>query len=275
MKKGKWLLVYGVVLVLVLTLGACGSKSSSSNAEDEDGDVTLTFWTFGATNYEDLAKEYEKENPGVKVKVKVSENDDHHNSLFTALSAGKGAPDLAMVEIDELDRFKEAKDRFANLYDLGADDIKDNYLDWKWQIGENEDGDFLFGLPTDIGPKAIFYRTDLFEEAGLPTDPEKVQDKIQSKDDLIKVGEKIKEKTGKPLVDSMEMVYRAVIDGATESFYDEDGNLLVENEGNAVKEAYDLAVEFNDHELVGDYEMWSPEWGNAVNDGDFAISYEE
>ncbi|MBT2217086.1 extracellular solute-binding protein [Virgibacillus dakarensis] len=269
MKRSKLLLMIGIMVTLVFSLAACGDKASSD--KDEDGNVTLDFWVFGATNYDELAKEYEKEHPGIKIKVKTSENADHHNSLFTALSAGSGAPDLAMVEIDQFDRFKEAKDRFVNLYDLGAEKIQDKYLDWKWKIGESMEGDFLFGLPTDIGPKAMFYRTDLFEEAGLPTEPDEVQKLIQSKEDLIKVGEQIKEKTGKPLLDSMEMAYRAVIDGAEESFYDQDGNLLVEKDGNAVKKAYDLAVELNEHGLVGEYDMWTPEWGNAVNNGDFAI----
>ncbi|TFJ93211.1 ABC transporter substrate-binding protein [Lentibacillus salicampi] len=269
MRKSKWLLMFIMVLAVASTLAACGDEEASSEGDSED--VTLKFWTFGATNYEELAKEYEKENPGVTVEVKTSENADHHNSLFTALSAGTGAPDLAMVEIDQLDRFKEAQDRFVNLYELGAEEIQGNYLDWKWQIGENNENDFLFGLPTDIGPKVMFYRTDLFEKSGLPTNPDEVQNMIGSKNDLIQAGETIKEETGKPLVDSMEMVYRAVIDGATESYYDEEGNLLVEEEGNAVKEAYDLAVEFNEHGLVGSYEMWSPEWGDAVNGGDFAI----
>ncbi|HLQ70940.1 MAG TPA: extracellular solute-binding protein, partial [Bacillota bacterium] len=49
------------------------------------------------------------------------------------------------------------------------------------------------------------------------------------------------------------------------------GDLLIENEGNSVKEAYDLAVDMNSRGLVGKYEMWSPEWGNAVNNGDFAV----
>ncbi|WP_100010151.1 ABC transporter substrate-binding protein [Lentibacillus sediminis] len=269
MKTSKWLLMFVVILAAVFTLAACNNEEASSEGNNED--VELTFWTFGATNYEELVKAYEKENPGVTVEIRTSENADHHNSLFTALSAGTGAPDLAMVEIDQLDRFKEAEDRFVNLYDIGAEEIQSDFLDWKWQIGENNEGNFLFGLPTDIGPKVMFYRTDLFEEAGLPTDPDEVQDLIQSKEDLIQVGETIKEETGKPLVDSMEMVYRAVIDGAEESFYDEEGNLLVEEDGNAVKEAYDLAVEFNEHGLVGAYEMWTPEWGDAVNSGDFAI----
>ncbi|WP_188455477.1 ABC transporter substrate-binding protein [Virgibacillus oceani] len=271
MKKSKLVLLFGVLFALVFSLAACSGDDEASGSEDGDGDVTLDFWVFGATNYEDLAKEYEKDHPGVKIKVKTSETDDHHNSLFTSLSAGSGAPDIAMLEIDQLDRFKEAQDRFVNLYDMGADEVQDQYLEWKWQIGENSDGDFLFGLPTDIGPKAMFYRTDLFEEAGLPTEPDGVEALIQTKDDFIEAGKQIKEKTGKPLLDSMEMAYRAVIDGAEESFFDKDGNLLIENDGNAVRKAYDLAVELNELGLVGEYTMWTPEWGNAVNNGDFAV----
>ncbi|WP_099159053.1 ABC transporter substrate-binding protein [Virgibacillus ndiopensis] len=269
MKKSKLVFLFGVLFALAFSLTACSGDDEASGSED--GDVTLDFWVFGATNYEDLAKEYEKDHPGVKIKVKTSETDDHHNSLFTSLSAGSGAPDLAMLEIDQLDRFKEAQDRFVNLYDMGAEEVQDQYLDWKWQIGENSDGDFLFGLPTDIGPKAMFYRIDLFEEAGLPTEPDEVEALIQTKEDFIEAGKQIKEKTGKPLLDSMEMAYRAVIDGAEESFFDKEGNLLIENEGNAVRQAYDLAVELNELGLVGEYTMWTPEWGNAVNNGDFAV----
>ncbi|WP_217588265.1 ABC transporter substrate-binding protein [Lentibacillus saliphilus] len=261
-----------LVLMVTLTLGACSDNDSSGNVnENNDENVTLDFWVFGATNYEDLAEEYEAENPGIKINVKVSELGDHHNSLFTALSAESGAPDIAMLEVDQLDRFKQAQDRFVNLYDLGAEDIKDDYLDWKWNIGKSTDGEFLFGLPTDIGPKAMFYRVDLFEEAGLPTDPDEVEALIQTKDDFISAGQTIKEELDKPFVDSMEMAYRAIMDGAEESYFDTEGNLLIEQNGNAVKKAFDLAVEMNDLGLVGKYDMWTPEWGNAVNNGDFAV----
>lgn len=280
MRKSELLLAMGLSLILVFSLAACGTNGADESEADsgddpasgsDSEDVTLNFWVFGATNYEELAKEYEEQNPGVKIKVVTAETDDHHNSLFTALSAGSGAPDAAMLEIDQLDRFKEAQDSFANLYDLGARDVQDKYLDWKWKIGENSEGDFLFGLPTDIGPKAMYYRVDVFEEAGLPTEPDEVEQLIQTKEDFQQVGEQIKEKTGKPMVDSMEMAYRAIIDGAEQSFFDEEGNLLIENEGNAVRQAFDFAVEMNDRGLVGEYEMWTPEWGNAVNNGDFAV----
>lgn len=99
-----------------------------------------------------------------------------------------------MLEIDQFDRFKVAQDRFENLYDLGAKDVKDQYLDWKWKSGENQDGDFLFGLPTDIGPKGLYYRTDVFEKAGLPTDPQEVANLINSPEAFEKLDYKLKRK---------------------------------------------------------------------------------
>lgn len=261
-----------VLASLLLLLAACGGGSDESSGGGESDEKTvIDFWVFGATNYEELAEKYNEENDDVEVKVKVSENADHHNSLFTALSAGSGAPDLAMLEIDQLDRFKAAQDRFVNLYDLGAEDIQGDYLDWKWEMGETPDGDFLLGLPTDIGPKAMYYRTDIFEEAGLPTDPAEVDELMSTVDAFKEAGIQIKEETGKPMLDSMEMAYRAVMDGLEESYFDTEGNLLITEPDNGVKEAYDFAVEMNDLGLVANYTMWSTEWANAVNEGDFAV----
>lgn len=264
--KGKWL-VLGLLLFITLLLAACSEEGSDDSKGDK---VELNFWTFGATGYEDLAKEYEKENPNVKIKVKTSETAEHHDALFTALSAGSGAPDVTMLELDQFDRFKAAQDSFANLYDLGAKDVQDQYLEWKWDGGENAEGDFLFGLPTDIGPKALYYRIDVFEAAGLPTDPAEVEALIDSPEAFKEAGLQVKEKTGKPFVDSIEMAYRALLDPAVETYLNPEGELLLGEPGNPVKKAYDYAVELNEAGLVGDFTLWSPEWASAVNTGGFA-----
>ncbi|MBP2242092.1 cellobiose transport system substrate-binding protein [Cytobacillus eiseniae] len=272
MRSLKKLVALGLSTALAFTLAACNDneKSSSDDVEKGDKQVTLDFWTFGATGYEDLAKAYEEENPNVKIKVRAAETAEHHDALFTALSAGSGAPDISMLEIDQLDRFKTAQDRFENLYDLGAKDIKDQYLDWKWNTGENNSGDFLIGLPTDIGPKALYYRVDVFEEAGLPTDPDEVAKLISTPEAFEEAGLKVKEQTGKVFIDSIEMAFRAYLDAAQETFLNPEGELLLEESGNAVKEAFDYAVKLNDLGIVGKFEMWSPEWANAVNKGEFA-----
>ncbi|MFQ3545799.1 extracellular solute-binding protein [Halobacillus rhizosphaerae] len=262
--------ILAVLFVFCLSgfLFGCSDNEESASG---DGKVTLDFWTFGATNYEDLAKEYEKDHPNVKIKVKTSELEDHHNSLFTSLSAGTGAPDIAMLEIDQLDRYRQAQDRFYNLYDLGAKDIEDKYLDWKWNTAESKDGDFLFGIPTDIGPKAMYYNVGIFEKAGLPTDPDKVSEMISTPEAFADAAAKVLDKTGKPMVDSMEMAYRAHMDALKVSYFDKEGNLLIDQPDNGVKEAYDYAVKMNKEGYVGEYEMWSPEWANALNKDGFAV----
>lgn len=272
--KLKKLLIASLSILFVFIVAACSSDNSSDDSDEAGGDgekITLDFWLFGATGYEELVKEYEKQNENIKIKIKTSETADHHNNLFTALSAGSGAPDIAALELDQLDRFRDAQDRFVNLYDMGADDVKGEYLDWKWEIAENDDGKFLMGLPTDIGPKGLYYRLDVFEEAGLPTTPEEVSALIATPEDFKEAAIQIKEKTGKPMVASMEMMYRAQLDALEESYFDKEGNLLIEESGNGVKEAYDLAIEMNELGLVGNYAMWSAEWASGVDNGDFAV----
>lgn len=269
----KWLLL-GVTLVLTFSLAACNSGGSEGASNDEEGgkeeEIELNFWSFGATGYEESIKEYEKEHPNVKIKFKTSETADHHDALFTSLSAGSGAPDIALLEIDQFDRFKVAQDRFNNLYDLGAKDVQDQYLEWKWDGGQNNEGDFLFGLPTDIGPKALYYRTDVFEAAGLPTEPAEVEKIITSPETFKDVALTVKEKTGKPFIDTIEMAYRAYLDPAIETYLNPEGELIADKEGSSVKKAYDFAVELWNEGLVGPTEMWTPEWVNGVKQGEFA-----
>jgi cellobiose transport system substrate-binding protein len=266
--KGKKKFLSVLLLSTALVLAACNGGGEESSG---DGKVKLNFWTFGATNYQSLAEEYMKENPDVEINVKTSELGDHHNSLFTSISAGTGAPDLAMIEVDQLDRYREAQERFVNLYDLGAEEVQSDYLDWKWNMAESTDGDFLFGLPTDIGPKAMYYNVDVFEEANLPTEPEKVKEMISSPDQFADAAKTVLDETGKPMVDSMEMAYRANMDALEKSYFNEKDELIIDQEGNEVKDAYDYAVSLYEKGYVGNYEMWTPEWATALNKGDFAV----
>ncbi|MFC4321270.1 ABC transporter substrate-binding protein [Litchfieldia salsa] len=272
MKSMKKLMTLGMASLLAFSLAACNGNNDEGASDNEGGKekVELSFWAFGSTGYEDLVKQYESENPDVKIKFRSAETAEHHDALFTALSAGSGAPDIAMLEVDQLDRFKAAQDRFANLYEYGAKDVQDQYLDWKWNTGEITGEDFLLGMPTDIGPKALYYRTDVFEAAGLPTDPEEVTALINSPEAFKEAGIKVKEATGKPFVDSIEMAFRAKLDPAVETYLNPEGELILDQEGSAVKAAWDYAVELHEAGLVGKYDMWTPEWASAVNTGDFA-----
>src|SRR5207253_1807881 len=119
-----------------------------------------------------------------------------HKKLLTALSAGSGAPDIGMIDISQMDNFLKYPDKFYDLNTLGADKIKNDYLEWKWNQGMAAKGQQI-GLPTDIGPTVMYYRSDLFKQAGLPYEPDDVAAKIKTWDDFLKAGVQLKEKTGK------------------------------------------------------------------------------
>jgi len=281
-------------IIMVFSLAACGGGGGNSadspggGAKQEGGGSTnegnsneggstekieLSFWSLGTTNYEDLAKEYTKEHPNITVKFQnTSDQTAHHNNLTTALSAGSGAPDIFMLEIAFMERFINNQDKFHNLYDLGAKDIEGNYLDWKWKQATSVDGSFQLGLPTDIGPTVVYYRTDLAEQAGLPTDPEAFSAAIDTWDKFATVAKQFKDKTGKPFADLTDLVYNGVRDQSPDQIYfnKEDGSFIGETNPQ-VKKAYDFTVKGIQEGWIGNWILWSPEWQKAINDGDFGV----
>ncbi|UOQ48335.1 extracellular solute-binding protein [Gracilibacillus caseinilyticus] len=275
----KWwmlLLTLGLFMVLVAcsdddTSGETSSdEGNTSNEEDASGgedQVELTFWVFGSAGYDVLAEEYMEENPNIKININEGEMEDVHNNLFTSISAGSGAPDISMVEVSNVAKFMEASDRFYNLYEYGAEEIKDKYLDWKWQQAESVDGSFQLGLPTDIGPTTMFYRTDVMEEAGLPTDPAELAAEIDTWDAYYEAAKTIKDKTGKPISDSPELMFNAIRDQQESQYFNEDDELIMED---TVKEAYDFTTKMIQEGLIGQNALWTPEWGSAMEEGSYA-----
>jgi cellobiose transport system substrate-binding protein len=268
MKMKKFLSVSLAAMLAVGSLAACSKEESASSEGGKDKKVTLDFWVFGSTGYQKLIDQYQKDNPNVTIKLNEGEMNDVHNNLFTSISAGSGAPDIAMIEVSQMEKFKEASERFYNLNEYGAEDVAGNFLDWKWQQAQNVDGDFQIGLPTDIGPTAMFYRTDVMEAAGLPTDPSELAAQVGTWDAFYETAKTIKEKTGKPMADSPELIFNAIRDQKEQQYFNEQDELIIEE---TVKDAYDYTTKMIKEGLIGQNALWTPEWGSAMADGSYAV----
>jgi cellobiose transport system substrate-binding protein len=277
----KRLVILLLSIVLVFTVTACSSGSNSTNntGKNETGNsgssnsgssspVELDVWMFTGTGMEPLMEEYASAN-NIKLNIQQQEYGDHHNSLVTALAAGSGAPDIALVEIGYMDKFKADESKFYNLADFGANDIMGDYLEWKRVQASSEDGSFIFGIPTDVGPMAMMYRTDVFEAAGLPTDREQVSALIKTWDDFKAAAKTVKEKTGKPMVDAAASIYDVIKGQATEHYF-VNGEMIVDS-NDAVKRAYDIATDMAASGYTAKISQWSPEWSAGMNNGDFAV----
>jgi len=86
----------------------------------------------------------------------------------TAVSAGKGAPDVIMLEADQLTGF-EIQKALVDLSPFGANDVKKNFSDGAWK--DVSQGKAVYAIPVDGGPMAMIYRSDVFTKFGITTPP--------------------------------------------------------------------------------------------------------
>ncbi|MFZ4284641.1 carbohydrate ABC transporter substrate-binding protein, partial [Streptomyces rhizosphaericola] len=167
----------GAVVLAGALLAACGSGSgdSSDGSGSEGGKITLTIDLFGSFGFKEagLYEEYQKLNPNVTIKQSDTQDEvDYWKSLQTRLAGGGGLADVQGVEVGRIASVtQQQSDKFQDLKEFGADKLKGEFAEAKWQGATTEDGK-IRGLGPAVGPEAMCSRTDLVEPAGLPPDRE-------------------------------------------------------------------------------------------------------
>ncbi|MPQ96629.1 extracellular solute-binding protein [Modestobacter sp. I12A-02628] len=89
---------------------------------------------------------------------------DEYNKFQTAITAGSGAPDVIMLETDQVPGFA-LQGGLTDLSEYGASDVQGKFSEGAWK--DVSSGDAVYGIPVDGGPMAMMYRTDIFEQYGL------------------------------------------------------------------------------------------------------------
>jgi multiple sugar transport system substrate-binding protein len=166
MKKFLKSLAFGVALASSLV-------ASAASAE------TVHFW-YHFDNPEnpmgDLVAKFEKANPGITIDAENVPWNSYYDNLYTSIVGGN-APDAAMVKLFAQPRLAEmgALEPIGNRIDAwpGKADLLDNLL----EINKGPDGKQYY-LPIQYVVLYLYYRTDLFQAAGLkpPTTCEEFRD---------------------------------------------------------------------------------------------------
>ncbi|MER6824879.1 extracellular solute-binding protein [Streptosporangium sp. NPDC000563] len=253
-----------------LSMAACSGSSSGTPSGESDGS-SFEFWSFTGINQKASVAEYQKKKPDVQVKLtEVGNAQETAQALTTALAGGK-VPDLVLIQGDDLPKFVQQPQNFVDLRTLGADKVKGDYLDWVISQPTAKDGSII-GIPTDVGGMAIAYRTDLFKEAGLPTDREEVGKLWPTWDAFIEVGKKYKAATGKAFIDNAGgSVYSQVVNQGQEKYYDPAGNLVYERSPQ-VRAAFDQALKAVAAGITAKQSSFTEGWSAAMKRGDFAVA---
>ena len=269
MKHRMLLLPTIAITALSVTLAGCSAGGGGSAGGDPNAE--FEFWSFTGIGQADAVDEYLKINPDAQVKLsEVGSTTETATALTAALAGGK-VPDLVLIQGDDLPKFVENPDNFLDLRTLGGDAIGDDYLPWATSAATAENG-ALIGIPTDVGGLGFAYRADLFEAAGLPTDPEEVAAMWSTWDDFIAMGEQYVAATGKPFVDNVETsVFFSTVNQVDEKYYTPDGELVYDTNPQ-VEEAFQVAVDTYEAGISAGIAAWSSGWDPGKAQGAFAVT---
>jgi multiple sugar transport system substrate-binding protein len=202
MKKKTAMALWGGLAATALLLAGCSSsgptgtpaatKKSSVVTQAEinkamNTPTTLTYWSWASFITPEVAQ-FEQKYPKIKVNlVNVGVAQAEYTKLTNAISSGTGAPDLAMVDYSYIPEFVLGND-LADFTPYGGAKLESDYTSATWKSLTTADGQ-LVGLPQNADPMVFFYRSDLFNKAGISEAP-------KTWDEFLTDASTLKSKTG-------------------------------------------------------------------------------
>lgn len=164
-RRFKTLAVTTTVVLTAGVLAACSSDGGSGDtSNNSDGKpVTIDFWG-SALGQEESVKLFNEAHDDVQIEyTQISAGSaGGYEKMLNAVNAGN-APCLGQVSYDTVPSFAAS----GALEDISeyANDSKDLFAPASWQLASV--GGQLFGVPVDLGPMALYYRADLFDQYGI------------------------------------------------------------------------------------------------------------
>ncbi|WP_226780422.1 extracellular solute-binding protein [Oceaniglobus trochenteri] len=171
-------------LALASVTGIAGLLGSAAHA------VEIEYWQYfydaRVEAMNQLIEKFQAANPDITVKMSHFPYADYRTKVASAIPAGEG-PDVVQLFYGWLNDYKEAQ----LIQPLPADTFPADKIDSEFfpMVSAMRDGDQYWALPTAVRSLALFYNERLFDEAGIESPPETL-------DELIEVARKLTKKDG-------------------------------------------------------------------------------
>jgi len=235
----------GATGVALGPLAGCGSdssdkaSSSSGGSSGEASTADLALWYWGGGLSDKVVADASTHFPNIKVTA-TQIGGNFKEKLLTTMTGGQGVPDITGIKGEDIASFLSSADQFVDLRELGADSLASKYLAWKWKQGSTVDGK-LIGFPIDIGPTALYYRPDIYEQAGLPTDPAAVGTAFATWEAFFDAGVELQAKVpGTFMLTDAGGVFTLAIGQGAQRFVDPSNTFI--GDGEHVRRAFELAA---------------------------------
>ena len=241
--------------------GQAGSSADPTSGGDAATPTEIDFWGW-APGYAAAVDAFNASQDGIVVNYEeVSPGSQGgYERMLNAVTAGD-APCLGQVGYETLTSFL-AQGALLDVSEQAADDEGD-FVPAAWNAVSIGDG--VYGAPVDTGPVALFYRTDVFQEAGVevPTTWEEYR----------AAGEAIRAQNPSRYLTSayLNYDYAGFAQQAGANWFSIDGdawNVSIDSEENLRVAEYWQGI--TDAGLVSPAPMWDQSWYTALSDGTIA-----
>ena len=220
-------LIVGILLCLAVIsfVGAC-KKSDAGGAGQR---ITLynAGWADMGELFSPMLPSFQQTHPNVDFEYVQTTFLPHHQALQTSLAAGSGANDVEQIETAWIASFRDStalEDMLAPPYNAGQ--WKDKHINFKWTQGLSTDRTRMIAMPWDMGPLGFFYRADVFEEVGLPTEPEDVAEFMSTWEGFVEVARRVYKPNERWLIHDVSEVYNMLF--RKRDYFDEQLNFRID-----------------------------------------------
>ena len=179
-------LILSILILSTLVLASCASQPEEAAVVEEpemveevveepvveEEEVIIEFWTTDNEParldvYEAIAEQYMAEHPNVDLRIVAIEEAGISQRIATALAANR-VPDIIRMGVERVatlaaDGILDEDAAEAVINDIGVDDFRESPLQ---MVIDPTTGKYA-AIPYDGWVQAIWYRSDIFEEAGL------------------------------------------------------------------------------------------------------------
>lgn len=236
---------------------------------DTSGTISVWTWPNNDRTFAALLPTFNKAYPNITVNVQgfPTANDGYLNNLQRAMISNSG-PDVAMIEIGMMALLRD-RPQWTDLrqapFNAGA--LINDFAPFTVANVTLPDGKIV-ALPKHTGPGGMFYRSDIFKEVGLPTEPDKVSALFADWDAFIAEGKKLAVPNKRWVIGNGEEIVRAMMAQEGISLFDAKGNLQFDQP--VFKQALEKVKQAADAGMISPFAAWTPEWQGAFQNGQIA-----
>jgi lactose/L-arabinose transport system substrate-binding protein len=231
---------------------------------DLSADLKIWGWEGAVEALQAADAAFQEAYPNVTLEYVKRPSGDTYQQLQLSASAGSGGPDVSMIEDSHLAQFVQLG-VLADLTDQVTPYVE-KMNEYKWHQATADDR--IYAMPWDSGPCAVFYRRDIFEQAGV--DPET----LATWDDYYEAAKTIKTAANVPMFQESKArnsarTFEMLLWQRGLGYIDSEGAVILDTEPK-VQETLEYLGKFWQEDLALDTESWTDPWYKAFADGSVA-----